>query len=51
MALGKINGLCGVDKFHGHVIPSFCVKGDVAVIHMANIPLMHPREADDQVVV
>ncbi len=51
MALGKLSGLCGVDKFHGCVIPSFYMKVDVVVIHMANIPLMHPHEADDQVVV
>ncbi len=51
MASGKFSGLWGVDKFHGHVIPIFCVKVNVAVIHIANIPLMHPHEADDQVVV
>lgn len=51
VALGKITSLWGVDKFHGYVIPSFCVKVNVAVIHMANIPLMHPHEVDDQVVV
>jgi hypothetical protein len=51
VASGKISGLWDVDKFHGRVIPSFCMKVDVAVIHLANIPLMHPHEADDQVVV
>jgi len=51
MALRKFNDLLGVNKFHGRVIPNFCMKVDVAVIYMANIPLMHPHEADDQVVV
>jgi hypothetical protein len=51
VASGKINGLQGVDKFHGCVIPSFWVKVDVAVIHMVDIPLMHSRKVNDQVVV
>jgi hypothetical protein len=51
VASGKFNGLWVVDKFHGCVIPSFCVKIDVTVIHMVDIPLMHPHETDDQVVV
>lgn len=50
MASGKISGLWGVDKFRGYVIPSFCMKVDVVVIYMVDIPLMHPHEANDQVV-
>ncbi len=51
MALRKINGLWGVDKFHGHFIPSFCVKVDVVIVHVGDVPLMHPHELDDQVLV
>lgn len=48
VALRKINGLWGVDKFHGHFIPSFCVKVDVVIVHVGDVPLMHPHELDDQ---
>jgi hypothetical protein len=47
MATGKINGLWGIDKFHGDVIPNFSLKVDVAIVHVADVPLMHPHELDD----
>jgi hypothetical protein len=37
-----------VEKFHGSLIPNFCFKVDVAIIHMLDIPLMYPHEADDK---
>ncbi len=37
--------------FHGNVIPYFWLKVDVAIVHMGDIPLMHPHEANDQVLV
>ncbi len=51
VAMGKINSLWGIDKFHGDVIPKFSLKVDVAIVHVANVPLMHPHEPNDQVVV
>jgi hypothetical protein len=51
VALGKINGLWGVDKFHGRFIPIFCVKVDVGVVHVGDVPFIHPHELDDQVLV
>ncbi len=49
MASGKISGLWEVDKFHGRFIPIFCVKIDVMVVHVGDVPLMQPHELDDQV--
>ncbi len=49
MALGKISGLWGMDKFHGCFIPNFCVKVDVVVVHVDDVPLIHPHEPNDQV--
>ncbi len=51
MVAGKISGLWGIDRFHGNVIPYFWLKVDVAVLHMGDIPLMHPHEVDNQVLV
>lgn len=48
----KISGLWGIYKFHGNVIPIFWLKVDVVVIHIGDIPLMHPHsKVDDQVLV
>ncbi len=42
----------GVDKFHGNVIPIFWLKVDVVVVHIGDIPFMHPHsKVDDQVLV
>jgi hypothetical protein len=51
VALGKISGLWGVDKFHGHFIPNFYVKVDVAVVRVGDVPFMHPHELDNQILV
>jgi hypothetical protein len=52
VAFGKINGRWGfMDKFHGLNIPKFWIKVDVAVEHVLDVPLMHPYEVDDQVVI
>lgn len=51
MVARKISGLWGIAMFHGNVIPYFWLKVDVAVVHMGDIPLMHPHEANDQVLV
>ncbi len=51
VVVGKISGLWGTDMFHGNVIPYFWLKVDVAIVHMGDIPLMHPHEANDQVLV
>ncbi len=48
MALGKINGLWGIDKFHGLPIPNFWIKVDVVVAHVVDVPLMHTHGDDDQ---
>jgi len=41
-------GFGGIDKFHGSVIPIFWLKVDVVVVHIGDIPFMHPRsEVDD----
>jgi len=44
---GKINGLWGIDKFHGDVIPEFSLKVDVVIVHVVDVPLMHLHELDD----
>jgi hypothetical protein len=51
VALGKINDFWGIDRFHGIVIPNFWLKVDVNVVHMGDVPFMHPHEANDQVLV
>jgi hypothetical protein len=51
VASGKISGLWGVDKFHGHFIPNFCVKVDVVIVHVGDVPFMHLHELNDQVLV
>jgi hypothetical protein len=48
VALGKISGLWGIDKFHGLPIPKFWIKIDIAIAHVVDVPLMHTHEADDQ---
>jgi hypothetical protein len=45
---GKISCLWGIDKFNGSPIPNFSVKV-VAIVHVVDVPLMHPHEVDDQV--
>jgi hypothetical protein len=49
VASSKISGLWGVEKFHGHFIPKFCVKVNVMVVHVDDVPFMHPHELADQV--
>ncbi len=44
----KINGLWGIDKFHGLPIPNFWIKVNVTIAHVVDVPLMHTHEADDQ---
>jgi hypothetical protein len=51
MALRKISDLWGIDKFHNTIIPILWLKVDVHVVHMGDVPLMHPHEANDQVLV
>ncbi len=40
-----------MDKSHGLNIPEFWFKVGVGLVHVASIPLTHPHEANDQVVV
>ncbi len=47
VALGKISGIWGIDRFHDTTIPFFWLKGDVNVVHMGDVSLMHPHEAND----
>jgi hypothetical protein len=47
VAIRKINGLWGIDKFYGNVIPNFSLKIDVSIVHVVDVPLMHPHEPDD----
>ncbi len=52
MVIGKIIGLRGIDKFHGNVIPIFWLNVDIVVVHISDIPLIHPHsKVDDQVLV
>ncbi len=51
MIVRKINGLWGIDMFHGNVIPYFWLKVDVVVVHMGDIPFMHSHEDDNRVLV
>ncbi len=44
----KINGLWGINKFHGLPIPNFWIKINLVVAHMVDVPLMHTHEVDDQ---
>ncbi len=44
----KINGLWGINKFHGLPILEFWIKVDLVVVHVVDVPLMHTHEADDQ---
>jgi hypothetical protein len=50
VASSSISGLWRIDKFHGLIIPSFWVKVNVANVHMVEVPLMHPHELDNHVV-
>jgi hypothetical protein len=45
VARGKINGLWGVDKWHGFVIPNLFVKVDIPTVHATEVPLMVTNEA------
>ncbi len=47
VALGKINGLWGIDKFHGLLIQKIWIKVDVVVAHVVDVPLMHTHDDDD----
>ncbi len=47
MALRKISGLWGINKFHGLPIPKFWIKVNVAIAHVVDVPLMYTHEADD----
>jgi hypothetical protein len=49
VAFGKVSGQWGLEKFHGAIVLEFLFKVDVATMHMLEIPLMHPHEANDQV--
>jgi len=51
VASSKVNGQWGLEKFHGATIPKFWFKVDVANVHMPKLPLMHPNEIDDHVIV
>ncbi len=51
VASGKISGLWGLDKFHGCTILDFWFKVYVDVVHMPEVPLIHPHDANDQYVV
>jgi hypothetical protein len=44
VARGKIDGLRGVDKWHGSVIPNLFVKVDILVVHVVEVPLMITNE-------
>jgi len=44
----KMSGHWGADKFHGSPILEFMLKVDIVVVHMPDIPLMHPHEDNDQ---
>ncbi len=46
MALKKINGLWGINKFHNLPIPFFLIKVNVAIAHVVDV--LHTHEADDQ---
>jgi hypothetical protein len=47
VALRKISGLWGINKFHGLPIPKFWIKVNVAIAHVVDVPLMYTHEADD----
>jgi hypothetical protein len=48
VAGGKIDGLWGVDKWHGSIIPNLFVKVDILVVHVVEFPLMVTNETTDQ---
>ena len=48
VAIGKINGVGGVDKFHFKVIPQFCYKVDVTTTYLGDVKLVCPHEDGDQ---
>jgi hypothetical protein len=51
VASSKVSDQWGLEKFHDATIPKFWFKVDVAIVHMLEIPLMHPHKADDQAIV
>ena len=48
VAIGMINGVGGVDKFHFKVIPKFCYKVDVTATYLGNVKLVYPHEDGGQ---
>ena len=48
VAIGKISGVGGVDKFHFKVIPEFCYKVDVTTAYLGDVKLAYPHEDGDQ---
>ncbi len=48
VAIGKISGVGGVDKFHFKVIPQFCYKVDVTTAYLGDVKLAYPHEDGDQ---
>jgi hypothetical protein len=43
----KSSGLWGIDKFHDNVIQKFWLKVDVVVVHIGDIPFIHPHSKVD----
>ena len=51
VAIGKINGVGGLDKFHFKVIPEFCYKVDATTTYLGDVKLAYLHEDGDQWVV
>jgi hypothetical protein len=47
VAIHKISGLWGIDTFYGNLIPKFSLKVDVSIVHVVDVPFMHPHEPDE----
>lgn len=48
VALGRISGIGGVDKFHCMEIPNSWYRVDVLSVLHPNLPLMFPKAEADQ---
>ena len=48
VAIGKIRGVGGVDKFQFKVIPVFCYKVDVTTANLGDVKLAYPHGDADQ---
>ena len=48
VAIGKISGMGGVNKFNFKVIPEFCYKVDITAAYLGDVKLAYPHEDGDQ---